>query len=226
MLVDKDLRSVQEVRTKVQAAHEAFQAFQGFSQEQVDAIVAAMAAAARANSESLARMAVEETGYGKRPRQDRQEPAQLRPAVPEDRAIEDHRGAGRGPCPGHHRDRSAGRGRRGRAAHDQPDIDGLLQVPDRGQGGQRDRHQPASAGPPLHVRGRAPARGSGRGGRRATGPHPVRRRGDHRRHQRADGAPADRDHPIDRRCGHCQGGLLQREASAGGGSRQRPGAHR
>ena len=64
MLVDKDLRSVQEVRTKVQAAHEAFQAFQGFSQEQVDSIVAAMAAAARANSESLARMAVEETGYG------------------------------------------------------------------------------------------------------------------------------------------------------------------
>ena len=64
MLVDSDLRSIQEVRSKVQAAHEAFQAFQSFSQEQVDAIVASMAATARAHSESLARMAVEETGYG------------------------------------------------------------------------------------------------------------------------------------------------------------------
>ncbi len=64
MLVDSDLRSIQEVRSKVDAAHEAFQAFQGFSQEQVDAIVASMAATARAHSESLARMAVEETGYG------------------------------------------------------------------------------------------------------------------------------------------------------------------
>ncbi len=64
MLVDQDLRSIQEVRTKVQAAYEAFQAFQGFSQDQVDAIVASMAAAARANSVSLAKSAVEETGYG------------------------------------------------------------------------------------------------------------------------------------------------------------------
>ena len=64
MLEDKDLRSIQEVRSKVQVAYEAFQAFQGFSQQQVDAIVASMAAAARAHSESLARMAVEETGYG------------------------------------------------------------------------------------------------------------------------------------------------------------------
>lgn len=64
MLVDKDLRSIQEVRTKVQTAFEASQAFSAYSQEQVDAIVASMAAAARANSESLARLAVEETGYG------------------------------------------------------------------------------------------------------------------------------------------------------------------
>ena len=64
MLVDKDLRSIQEVRTKVQAAYEAFEAFRGFGQEQVDAIVASMAATARAHAESLARMAVEETGYG------------------------------------------------------------------------------------------------------------------------------------------------------------------
>lgn len=64
MLVDKDLRSIQEVRSKVQAAYEASEAFASYSQEQVDAVVAAMAEAARANSESLARLAVEETGYG------------------------------------------------------------------------------------------------------------------------------------------------------------------
>lgn len=64
MLEDRDLRSIQEVRTKVQAADKAFQSFSAFTQDQVDAIVAAMAAAARANSESLARLAVEETGYG------------------------------------------------------------------------------------------------------------------------------------------------------------------
>ncbi len=64
MLEDPDLRSIQEVRTKVQAAHKASQSFSDFTQDQVDAIVADMAAAARANSESLARLAVEETGYG------------------------------------------------------------------------------------------------------------------------------------------------------------------
>ena len=64
MLEDRDLRSIQEVRTKVQAAYEASLAFERFSQEQVDEIVARMAATARAHAESLARMAVEETGYG------------------------------------------------------------------------------------------------------------------------------------------------------------------
>ena len=64
MLEDRDLRSIQEVRTKVEAAYAAFRAFEGFSQEQVDAIIAAMAQAARTHSERLAQMAVEETGYG------------------------------------------------------------------------------------------------------------------------------------------------------------------
>ena len=64
MLEDRDLRSIQEVRSKVESAHKASQAFAGFSQKQVDAIVARMAATARAHAEPLARMAVEETGYG------------------------------------------------------------------------------------------------------------------------------------------------------------------
>ena len=64
MLEDSDLRSIQEVRTKVDAAYQASLAYRNFSQEQVDAIVDRMASTARAHSVSLARMAVEETGYG------------------------------------------------------------------------------------------------------------------------------------------------------------------
>ena len=64
MVEDKDLRSLQEVRQKVQAAYAAFLEYRHFSQEKVDAIVDHVAAVARANSESLARLAVEETGYG------------------------------------------------------------------------------------------------------------------------------------------------------------------
>ncbi|MBI3744165.1 MAG: aldehyde dehydrogenase family protein, partial [Chloroflexi bacterium] len=64
MLEDKDLLSVQEVRTKVDKAHAAWQKYRTYSQEQVDAIVERMAAAARANAKRLAELAVEETGYG------------------------------------------------------------------------------------------------------------------------------------------------------------------
>src|SRR5580704_18429711 len=64
MLADKDLVSIQEVRTKVEKAYAAWQNYRTYSQEQVDAIVERMAAAARANARSLADLAVEETGYG------------------------------------------------------------------------------------------------------------------------------------------------------------------
>jgi len=64
MLEDKDLVSIQEVRTKVEKAYAAWQKYRTFGQEQVDAIVERMAAAGRANAQSLAAMAVEETGYG------------------------------------------------------------------------------------------------------------------------------------------------------------------
>lgn len=63
-MADKDLQSIQEVRTKVEAAHAAFLQFRPFTQEQVDRIIDHVAAAARANSEALAKLAVEETGYG------------------------------------------------------------------------------------------------------------------------------------------------------------------
>src|SRR5271165_4072209 len=64
MLADKDLVSIQEVRTKVELAWQAWQKYRAYSQEQVDAIVERMAAAARANARHLAELAVEETGYG------------------------------------------------------------------------------------------------------------------------------------------------------------------
>src|SRR5437764_4662377 len=64
MLQDKDLLSIQEVRTKVEKAHAAWQKYRAYSQEQIDSIVERMAAAARVNSKRLADLAVEETGYG------------------------------------------------------------------------------------------------------------------------------------------------------------------
>jgi acetaldehyde dehydrogenase (acetylating) len=64
MLEDKDLLSIQEVRTKVDKAWAAWQKYRTYSQQQVDAIVERMAVAARANARRLAELAVEETGYG------------------------------------------------------------------------------------------------------------------------------------------------------------------
>lgn len=67
MLQDKDLISIQEVRTKVEKAYAASLKFREYTQEQVDAIVEQMAAAARANARRLAELAVAETGYGNVP---------------------------------------------------------------------------------------------------------------------------------------------------------------
>lgn len=64
---DRDLLSIQEVRELVARAAEAQKRFASFSQEQVDAIVEACAAAATEAGEQLARLAVEETGYGNVP---------------------------------------------------------------------------------------------------------------------------------------------------------------
>ena len=64
MLEDKDLRSIQEVRTKIERANRAFLQYRSYTQEQVDRVIDHVAAAARANAEPLARLAVEETGYG------------------------------------------------------------------------------------------------------------------------------------------------------------------
>ena len=62
---DKDLRSIQEVRNKVALAKSAQKKFSGYSQERVDAVAAAMCAAGERHAVSLAKMAKEETGYGR-----------------------------------------------------------------------------------------------------------------------------------------------------------------
>jgi len=64
---DRDLLSIQEARELVARAAEAQKKFALFSQEQVDAIVEACASAATDAGEQLARVAVEETGYGNVP---------------------------------------------------------------------------------------------------------------------------------------------------------------
>ncbi len=66
-LRDRDLISIQEARELAAAAAAAQQKYSRFSQEQVDAVVEAVAKAAVSASESLARLAVEETGYGNVP---------------------------------------------------------------------------------------------------------------------------------------------------------------
>lgn len=64
-LLDQDLQSLQEVRSLLSRAKAAQLKFKEFSQEQVDRVVAAMAEAGFKASERLARMAVDETRYGK-----------------------------------------------------------------------------------------------------------------------------------------------------------------
>ena len=62
--LDDDLAALAEARQKARAAREAFRAFEDADQEDLDRIVAAMSDAARGASAELARLAVDETGYG------------------------------------------------------------------------------------------------------------------------------------------------------------------
>lgn len=66
-LRDRDLVSIQEARNLVAGAAAAQKKFRSFSQQQVDAVVDTCAAACLNAAESLARAAVEETGFGNVP---------------------------------------------------------------------------------------------------------------------------------------------------------------
>lgn len=61
---DRDLASIAEARALARAARQAQARLAELSQEQIDAIVAAAAGAVTPHAEALARLAVEETGYG------------------------------------------------------------------------------------------------------------------------------------------------------------------
>jgi acetaldehyde dehydrogenase (acetylating) len=61
---DKDLASISEARTLARAAKQAQPLLAELTQEQIDRIVTAMADAVTPHAEALARLAVEETGYG------------------------------------------------------------------------------------------------------------------------------------------------------------------
>jgi acetaldehyde dehydrogenase (acetylating) len=62
--LDPELAAIGEARFKAQAARKAFEDFQGVTQAQADRIVQAMAQAAQDAAQELARLAVDETGYG------------------------------------------------------------------------------------------------------------------------------------------------------------------
>ncbi len=64
-MVDKDLLSVQEARSLVRAAKKAQAELASLDQEHIDCIVKAISEAVRSQAESLAALAVEETGFGK-----------------------------------------------------------------------------------------------------------------------------------------------------------------
>ena len=62
---DKDLLSIQDVRNCIDKAKKAQEEFKDFSQEKIDSIVKAMAEATEKEAVKLAKMANEETGFGK-----------------------------------------------------------------------------------------------------------------------------------------------------------------
>ena len=65
MNIDRDLQSIQEVRDLVAKAKEAEKTLCTFPQEKLDAICASIASACMEHAEELAKMAVQETGFGK-----------------------------------------------------------------------------------------------------------------------------------------------------------------
>lgn len=64
-LTDKDLASIQQVRNLLYNANEAKKKMSRFNQQQIDKIVKAISDAATENAEHLAKLAAEETGFGK-----------------------------------------------------------------------------------------------------------------------------------------------------------------
>ena len=64
MALDRDLQSIQEVRDLIAKAKEAQKVLATYSQEKVDKLICEIAKACAGESERLAKMAVDETGFG------------------------------------------------------------------------------------------------------------------------------------------------------------------
>src|SRR5260370_38594964 len=62
--LDPDLAALADARNKAREARAAFQAFAGADQDKVDSIGRAISQAGTAAAKELARMAVDETGFG------------------------------------------------------------------------------------------------------------------------------------------------------------------
>ena len=62
--MDKDLSSIQEARSLVHSAYDAWKKFEDFAEDAVERILLEISKTAIAHAEPLARSAVEETGYG------------------------------------------------------------------------------------------------------------------------------------------------------------------
>ena len=63
--MDKDLQSIQEVRDLLAAASKAFEEYSQFSQSQIDEIVKEICEEAQKHEVELAKLANEETGFGR-----------------------------------------------------------------------------------------------------------------------------------------------------------------
>ena len=152
MLEDKDLLSIQEVRTKVEKAYAAWQKYRTYSQEQVDAIVERMAAAARANAKRLADLAVEETGYGNAKDKYIKNLLNCDWLPRRMRGHQDGRHHPRAARGKDRRDRRAGGRGRGHSADHQSHFHRDLEDAGFAQGRQRHRDQPASQRVQVHLR--------------------------------------------------------------------------
>src|SRR6266481_6658818 len=62
--MDRDLESIQEARQLLQFAHDAWLKFENYTEDQVERILLEISKAGIGNAETLARIAVDETGFG------------------------------------------------------------------------------------------------------------------------------------------------------------------
>ena len=172
---DRDDPVRDEIAAVVGRARDAARAIEHYTQEQVDELVTAVAWAVvrKDHAEALARLAVDEGGFGNYADKVAKINKRVTGVLADMSGIAHRRGGGAAAVSGAGEDRQAGR-RGGRADPDhRPGRHPAGQGPVRAEGPQRDHLRPASADPAGHRGGRrVHARGL-RAGRRARGPGAV-----------------------------------------------------